>query len=159
MVLKRGDLLETKRRGRPCTTEDTRLSERQELFCEYYLGCFNATESYRMISPDATDNTCRVEGSKMLKKPNVAKYLRERMEGMKEDIVSSSQEVLNFYSEVMRGKGSINYGKPIFMKDRVSCADSLAKYYGMFIERKEITANVTNITVDIEDDLFDIEEE
>lgn len=148
-----------KRRGRPCLTEDTELSERQELFAEYYLGCFNATESYRRISPDATDNTCRVEGSKMLKKPNVAKYLRERMESMKEEVVSSNQEVLNFYSEVMRGKPGMNYGKPIYMKDRVSCADSLAKYYGMFVEKKEITANVTTITVDIEDDIFDLEEE
>jgi hypothetical protein len=49
----------------------------------------------------------------------------------------------------MRGT-AMNYGKPLYMKDRIACADSLAKYYGMFVDKKEITASVTNITVDIE---------
>ena len=84
-----------------------------------------------------------------MKKPNIRKYIQERLESMKEAIVVDKQELLNFYSEVMRGT-AMNYGKPLYMKDRIACADSLAKYYGMFVDKKEITAAVTNITVDIE---------
>lgn len=135
--------------GRPKLNEFTPLSDKQELFCEYYLETLNQTESYRRVAPHVADTTARVEASKMMKKPHIKKYIEDRLEGMKSDIVVGREELLNFYSEVMRGT-AMNYGKPLYMKDRIACADSLGKYYGMFVEKKEITAKVTNITVDIE---------
>lgn len=138
-----------KKAGRPRTTEDTPLTDKQLLFCEYYLETLNQSESYRRVAPHVADTTARVEASKLMKKPNIRKYIQERLESMKEAIVVDKQELLNFYSEVMRGT-AMNYGKPLYMKDRIACADSLAKYYGMFVDKKEITASVTNITVDIE---------
>lgn len=141
--------IKPRKTGRPKTNEFTPLSDKQTLFCEYYLETLNQTESYRRVAPHVQDSTARVEASKLMKKPNIQKYITERLEGMKEDIVVGIEELLNFYSEVMRGQ-AMNYGKPIYMKDRIACADSLGKYYGMFVERKEITANVTNIVVDIE---------
>ena len=140
---------QVKRAGRPKTTEDTPLTDKQLLFCEYYLETLNQSESYRRVAPHVADTTARVEASKLMKKPNIRKYINERLESMKEAIVVDKQELLNFYSEVMRGT-AMNYGKPLYMKDRIACADSLAKYYGMFVDKKEITAAVTNITVDIE---------
>ena len=144
-------ILEEKQKkvGRPRTTEDTPLTDKQLLFCEYYLETLNQSESYRRVAPHVADTSARVEACKLMKKPNIRKYINDRLESMKEARVVDKQELLNFYSEVMRGT-AMNYGKPIYMKDRIACADSLGKYYGMFVDKKEIKAEVTNITVDIE---------
>ena len=108
-----------KRVGRPRTTEDTPLTDKQLLFCEYYLETLNQSESYRRVAPHVADTTARVEASKLMKKPNIRKYIQERLESMKEAIVVDKQELLNFYSEVMRGT-AMNYGKPLYMKDRIA---------------------------------------
>lgn len=135
--------------GRPRLNEFAPLTDKQMLFAEYYLETLNQTEAYRRTHPHVADSTASSEGHKMMKKPHIKKYIQDRLEAMKDDIVVGREELLNFYSEVMRGQ-AMNYGKPIYMKDRIACADSLAKFYGMFVEKREITAKVTNITVDIE---------
>ena len=62
-----------KRVGRPRTTEDTPLTDKQLLFCEYYLETLNQSESYRRVAPHVADTTARVEASKLMKKPNIRK--------------------------------------------------------------------------------------
>jgi phage terminase small subunit len=145
-------MAEVKRgKGRPPLTDETPLTPLQEIFCETYLETFNAKESYMKTHPGCAETTARNEGSKMLKKPNIQKYIRGAMDDKKAEIVARQEEVLQFYTDTMRAE-ELNYNKPIYMKDRLAAADALAKYYQLFVEKKEINANINNIVVDIVDD-------
>lgn len=53
-----------------------KLTDKQELFCLYYVRCFNATKAYQKAY-NCSYNTARVEGSKTLAKPNIKKKIKE----------------------------------------------------------------------------------
>ena len=98
---------QVKRAGRPKTTEDTPLTDKQLLFCEYYLETLNQSESYRRVAPHVADTTARVEASKLMKKPNIRKYINERLESMKEAILpylKTNERVNVFYGGAGSGK-------------------------------------------------------
>ncbi|WP_018592609.1 terminase small subunit [Terrisporobacter glycolicus] len=50
--------------------ENTELTEKQRLFCIYYIEDFNATRAYRKVY-GCSYNTAKTEGSKCLTKPNI----------------------------------------------------------------------------------------
>ena len=52
--------------------ENTELTERQRLFCIYYIEDFNATKAYKKAY-DCSYATAMVEGSKSLRKPKIKK--------------------------------------------------------------------------------------
>jgi hypothetical protein len=62
-----------------------KLSAKDQQFADLYFGgqddvMGNATACYRHLHPRAKDNTCQVEGSKILSKPMVADYLQAQRE-------------------------------------------------------------------------------
>lgn len=54
--------------------ENTELTEKQRLFCIYYIEDFNATKAYKKAY-DCSYATAKVEGCKNLKKPNIKKEI------------------------------------------------------------------------------------
>lgn len=66
----------------------------------------------------------------------------------------SKAQVLNYYRDVMEGNAveeKIVHGigvveVPVSVADRLKAADSLAKYHGMFIDRKEIMGGPIGVT-------------
>jgi phage terminase small subunit len=57
-----------------------KLTPKQKLFCDEYLIDFNATRAYKAAGYSVrSDNVAGVEGHKLLKNPNVVKYLEKRM--------------------------------------------------------------------------------
>lgn len=59
--------------------ENTELTDKQRLFCIYYMQDFNATRAYKKAY-DCNYNTARVEGSKNLAKPNIKKEINRLTE-------------------------------------------------------------------------------
>lgn len=55
--------------------ENTELTERQRLFCIYYIEDFNATKAYKKAY-DCSYATAMVEGSKSLRKPKIKKEIQ-----------------------------------------------------------------------------------
>ena len=69
--------------------ENTELTERQRLFCIYYIEDFNATKAYKKAY-DCSYATAMVEGSKSLRKPKIKKEIdRLTEECLNEQEVSS----------------------------------------------------------------------
>lgn len=62
---------------------NTKLTDKQRLFCVYYVRCFNATKAYQKAY-ECSYKTAMVEGSKLQRNPNV-----------KEEILKLKQERLN----------------------------------------------------------------
>ena len=76
-----------------------KLSAKDQQFADLYFGGSddlrgNATACYRQLHPRARDNTCQVEGSKILSKPMVAKYLQSRREKLTEATGINAEYVL-----------------------------------------------------------------
>ena len=76
-----------------------KLSAKDQQFADLYYGgpgdlMGNATACYRKLHPRAKDNTCQVEGSKILSKPMVAEYLQSRREKLTEVTGINAEYVL-----------------------------------------------------------------
>lgn len=54
--------------------ENPELTDKQRLFCIYYVRCFNATKAYQKVYKCSYE-TAMVEGSKCLRKPKIKKQV------------------------------------------------------------------------------------
>lgn len=83
--------------------ENTELTEKQRLFCIYYIEDFNATKAYKKAY-DCSYATAMVEGSKSLRKPKIKKEIdRLTKECLEEKEIESkliSKRVLQKYIDI-----------------------------------------------------------
>lgn len=78
------------------------INEKQLAFCELYIELDNAQKSYMIAYENENMNTSGVNGSKLLKKDNIAKYLAERKQNMlKNNRIGNKEEVLAFWTKTM----------------------------------------------------------
>ena len=141
------------------------MTERQKIFADHYIISLNATESYKKAYPKIKNiKTAEVNGSKLLRNTKVKAYIDERLEKLKSERVADQQEVLEFLTSVMRGEVTepllvldgegtqkVVQAKPSVATRRASAVD-LAKRYGLFVDRQEITQRVVEIELGNWDD-------
>lgn len=77
---------------------DSKLTEKQRLFCLYYVKCFNATQA--AIKAGYAKDGAHVEGHRMLKNPKVAAEIRRLKSSLAEDLFIDAQDVLKAYIEI-----------------------------------------------------------
>lgn len=104
-----------------------KLTPRQKDFCEYYLQTGNAAEAARLAG--YSEKTARVTGPENLSKPAVSEYIARRRAEMDKVLIADSNEVLRFYSAVMRGEVKDQFGLDASLSDRLKAGDSLMKRY------------------------------
>lgn len=111
------------------------LTPKQKAFADEYIRCGNATEAARKAGYSA--KTAEVIGCENLRKPNVSEYIAERMKKIDEERIASADEVLRFYSSVMRGEVSDQFGLDASLDTRLKAADSLMKRYAVSADRNK----------------------
>ncbi len=104
---------------------DEKLTPKQRRFCEEYLKSGNATEAAKKAGYKET--SCRVIAAENLSKPAISAYIKRRMDEQEAALVADANEVLQFYSAVMRGEVKDQFGMDASLSDRLKAADSLAK--------------------------------
>lgn len=114
---------------------EKRLTVKQKRFCEEYIKSGNASEAARL----AGYKQPKVQGSQNLTKLNLSSYIAERMRPQEKSLIASADEVLQFYSKVMRGELE-DRGQPTSMNDRIKAADALQKRYMVIEERLSASA-------------------
>ena len=102
-----------------------RLNRRQKAFADFYLGCGNATEAARKAG--YSEKTCRSIGAENLTKPDISAYIAERMQPIEKDRIASADEVLAFFSSVMRGEIMDQGGLDAAISDRLNAGKELMK--------------------------------
>lgn len=113
------------------------LTLKQKAFADYYIECGNASKAARKAG--YSQKTAEKIGSENLKKPEVSAYIEERMTQQDEARVASADEVLRFYSSVMRGEEKDAFGLDPSLSDRLKAADSLMKRYAIGAEKQKGT--------------------
>lgn len=112
-----------------------KLTPKQKAFCEAYIETGNASEAIRRAgySPKNAD----VKGAQILVNPSISAYIAERMAKIDDERISSADEVLRFYSSVMRGEMKDQFGLEASLDTRLKAADSLMKRYAVSADRNK----------------------
>lgn len=103
------------------------LTPKQKAFADYYIECGNATEAARKAG--YSEKTSRSIGAENLTKPDISAYIAERMQAQNEARVASADEVLQFFSSVMRGEIKDQFGLDAALSDRLNAGKELMKRY------------------------------
>lgn len=113
------------------------LTPKQKAFADYFIECGNATEAAKKAGYSET--SARQIAVENMSKPSISAYIQERMENQDADRVASADEVLRFYTDVMRGKVKDAFGMDPGLSDRLKAADSLYKRYAAVNEKQKGT--------------------
>jgi phage terminase small subunit len=108
------------------------LNERQKAFADYYIQTGNATEA--AIKAGYSEKTARSIGAENLTKPDISDYIRERLNEQSNKRVADANEVIEFYTAVMRGEVKDQFGLDASLSDRLKAGDALMKRYNAIKE-------------------------
>lgn len=98
------------------------MTPKQRAFCDYYLASGNATEA--AVKAGYSEKTAYSIGAENLKKPEIHQFICEHSKSQEDKRVATAQEVLEFYSSVMRDKEEMT-------KNRLRAAENLGKRFGI----------------------------
>lgn len=125
---------------------DEKLTPKQKRFCEEYLKSANASEAAKKAGYSL--KTAPFIGAENLKKPQISAYIKRRMGEQEAALVADANEVLQFYSAVMRGEVKDQFGMDASLSDRLKAADSLAKRLAA-AELKPNTEDAVRVIIDV----------
>lgn len=97
----------------------------QKAFADYYLETSNATESAKKAG--YSEKTAYSQGQRLLKNVEVKAYIEERLDEIKSDRIATIDEVMSFYTKVMRGEEKDQFGLDASLTDRLRAGQELVK--------------------------------
>lgn len=113
-------------------TEDTPLTPFEQKFLTYYIRTGNLVKSIKLASGDFP-NLYKVRQSyvetaqKILNQPNVKKELNGIMEELKKETIATAEEVMTYFTKVMRGEINDQFGLEAPLTERTRAAQELAR--------------------------------
>lgn len=144
----------------------TKLTAKQQRFCDEYLIDLNATQA--AIRAGYSKKTARKIGQENMTKPDIRQRIDARMAEKESELIADQDEVLKYLTAVMRGQSRSSVvvveSTGDFMsqaremekapdeKERLRAAELLGKRYGLYTDRVEEKVDMDlNITVDYGD--------
>lgn len=101
-----------------------------------------------------SEKTARSIGQENLTKPDIKKYIDERLEELESGKIAKQEEVLRYLTSVMRGEQQEQVLRgmgegyqeiddiDVSAKERIKAAELLGKRYGIWTDKKEISGQV-----------------
>lgn len=144
-----------------------KLTPKQQRFCEEYLIDLNATQA--AIRSGYSKKTAYSIGTENLKKPEIEKYIKQRLDEKEKALIADQDEVLKYLTSVLRGQSKSTeiviegFGdgstkarkmeKEPSEKDKLKAAELLGKRYGLYTEKVEETVDMElNVNIDYGDE-------
>ena len=132
------------------------LNKKQMDFVLEYLKTNNITKS--AIKAGYSKKTAAVQGSRLLTNVKIASYVEAVNERMESDKIADIQEVMEYFTAVMRGEKKDQFDLDPTLSDRTKAASELAKR--LDIREKTINVNgIVNIIDNIPEDAEIIDDE
>lgn len=104
-----------------------KLTPKQKAFADYYIECGNATEAAKKAG--YSESTAKEIGSQNLTKLHISAYIAERMGTQDKKRVADADEVMEFYTAVMRGEVKDQFGLDTALSDRLKAGAEIMKRY------------------------------
>lgn len=101
------------------------LTPKQKAFADYYIECGNGAEAARRAGY-STKTADRI-ANENLRKPEIIDYIAERTKPTEDKRIATGQEVMEFFTAVMRGEILDAFDLPPSLADRKDAAKELAK--------------------------------
>lgn len=122
-----------------------KLTPKQKAFADYYIATGNASEAARKAGYSL--KTAPAQGYENLNKPQIKAYILERMKPIEDKRVADANEVIEFYTSVMRGEIQDQFGIEASLTDRLKAGENLMKR----IEKVETSApgDEVRIVIDV----------
>ena len=111
------------------------MTPKQKAFADYYIQTGNATEAAKRAG--YSEKNVGENAAKTLKNPKVAAYIAERMGQQEKSRVADANEVIEFYTAVMRGEVKDQFGLDPSLSDRLKAGDSLMKRYAAAADKNK----------------------
>lgn len=102
-----------------------KLTSKQKLFCEYYVGSCNIADA--AIKAGYTESYAKNKAYELLKQENIAEYIRSLNKPGKENRMADMEEVQELWTEIMRDKEN----NPNI---RLKASELIAKSKGAFLQ-------------------------
>lgn len=99
------------------------LTPRQKAFADNYIESGNATAAAKK----AGYKQPKQQGSRLLTNVDISAYISERTRPTEEKRIASGDEVMEFFSKVMRGEIKDQFGLDASLADRTKAAVEIAK--------------------------------
>lgn len=111
------------------------LTPKQRAFADYYIETGNASEAARKAGYSL--KTAGTIGNENLQKPEIIEYINSRMTELESRRAMTADEVMLFYSAVVRGEVKDQFGLEVSVADRIKAADSLMKRFNAITPKAE----------------------
>ena len=115
------------------------LTQQQRIFCEEYIKTNNATKAAKAAG--YSDKTAHVIGCENLKKPNISAYIKYRLDEINAEQIASTDEVMRFFTSVMRGEEKDQFGLDASLADRIKAGQEIVKRFDMVKSDKNDEGN------------------
>ena len=142
--------------GQPKITEDTPLTPQDWKFVHAYIRA--ETETNKVIGKASSDKIRAGTGyanhtANKLRKPNVRKVINELMEERTKKTIAESNEVMEYFTSVMRGEVKDQFGLDAPLAERTSAAKELKKIFIDDVEKgKSAQAQQVIVNIDMSRD-------
>ncbi len=127
------------------TKEGKRLTVKEEKFINAYINNNNlgksAIEAGYKCGED--EEFARQVGNKLVQNPYIKAEIQARMEQAKTSSIADRQEIMQFFSDMMRGKILDQFDMPTTNADKIKAAQELAKRSIDFEDRLKEKAQAT----------------
>lgn len=135
--------------------EKNKPNHKEIMFCEEYIKTLNATKSYLKVYPNASYNTAKNNGCRLLTKDYILNYIEERFNNIENNKIADANEVLEYFTRVLRGEEKDTLGFDASIKDRNKAGELLAKRYKLFEDTKDKETEKDKTTPIIEIEVVD----
>lgn len=129
------------------------MTPKQKAFADYYIECGNATEA--AIKAGYSKKTAKVIGCENLTKPYLSEYIKERLAEIESKRIASIEEVMRFYTAVMRGTEKDQFGLDAALKERLDAGKELMKRLEKVAGDNDMDINITFTPASAENDKAD----
>lgn len=97
----------------------------QQKFADLYIKLGNATQAAKEAG--YSEKTAYSIGNENLKKPEIKAYIAERLAQIEKESIASIDEVMKFYTKVMRGQEKDQFGLDASLSDRMKAGGEIIK--------------------------------
>lgn len=122
------------------------LTPKQKAFADEYLTDLNGARAYKAVYKSIkNDATARANASRVLTNANVKAYIAERMKEIQNEKTADLEEVIRFFSSVMRGEVKDQFDLDATISDRLSAGRELMRWYEKADGEEKDTGGITII--------------
>lgn len=122
------------------------LTPKRKAFADEYLTDLNGTRAYKAVYKNVkSDATAAAASARLLRNVKVKAYIAERMKEIQTEKTADLEEVIRFFSSVMRGEVKDQFDLDATISDRLSAGRELMRWYEKADGKEKDTGGITII--------------